>query len=110
MDTCIRRGMDDRRIRHRANHQIRTNLALTRILVPELFGIMMIVNTVRTGIELLSDIGIAQSVIRSSRGEQPVFYNTAWTLQVARGAALFLLCALWPYQLPRFTISPFLFI
>lgn len=69
-----------------------TNLALTRILAPELFGIMLIVNTVRTGAELLSDIGIGQSVVRSRHGEQSAFYNTAWTLQVWRGLALSVLC------------------
>lgn len=71
-----------------------TSMAVTRLLAPELFGIMLIVNTVRTGAELLSDIGIGQSVIRSPRGEEPAFYNTAWTLQVGRGLALFLICAL----------------
>ena len=71
-----------------------TSMAVTRLLAPELFGIMLIVNTVRTGAELLSDIGIGQSVIRSPRGEEPAFYNTAWTLQVGRGLALFALCAL----------------
>ena len=70
-----------------------TSMVVTRLLVPELFAIMLIVNTVRTGTELLSDIGIGQSVIRSPRGEEPAFYNTAWTLQVWRGLALFLLCA-----------------
>jgi O-antigen/teichoic acid export membrane protein len=71
-----------------------TSLALTRILAPELFGIMLIVNTVRTGAELLSDIGIGQSVIRSRHGEQPAFYNTAWTLQIWRGLILCAVCAL----------------
>jgi O-antigen/teichoic acid export membrane protein len=68
-------------------------MAVTRLLAPELFGIMLVVNTVRTGAELLSDIGIGQSVIRSARGEEPSFYNTAWTLQIIRGVGLFLLCA-----------------
>jgi O-antigen/teichoic acid export membrane protein len=71
-----------------------TSVAVTRLLAPELFGIMLIVNMVRTGAELLSDIGIGQSVVRSPRGEQPAFYNTAWTLQIWRGFALFVLCAL----------------
>jgi O-antigen/teichoic acid export membrane protein len=70
-----------------------TTMAVTRLLAPELFGIMLIVNTVRTGAELLSDIGIGQSIVTSPRGEQPAFYNTAWTLQIWRGLALFALCA-----------------
>lgn len=71
-----------------------TSMALTRLLAPELFGIMLIVNTVRTGVELLSDIGIAQSVIQSPNGEQAAFYRTAWTLQIGRGVLLFAICAL----------------
>ena len=70
-----------------------TTMALTRLLAPELFGIMLIVNTIRTGVELLSDIGIAQSVIRSPDGERPAFYNTAWTLQILRGGLIALVCA-----------------
>src|SRR5688572_3268061 len=45
-----------------------TSMVVTRLLAPELFAIMLIVNTVRTGAELLSDVGIGQSVIRSPRG------------------------------------------
>lgn len=74
------------------------NVVLARLLAPELFGIMIIVNTVRTGIELTSDIGIGQNIVSNPRAEEPDFYDTAWTLQVARGIALGLLCVVlaWP--------------
>lgn len=74
------------------------NVVLARLLAPELFGIMIIVNTVRTGIELASDIGIGQNIISNPRAEQPDFYDTAWTLQLVRGIALGMLCAAlaWP--------------
>ena len=68
-----------------------TNVLLARLLTPEIFGIMLLVNTLRTGAELLSDIGIGQSVVRSPRGGDPDFLNAAWTLQVLRGAGLSLL-------------------
>lgn len=67
-----------------------TNLILARLLAPELFGVMVIVNTFRMGVELLSDIGIGQNIISNKKGEEPDFYNTAWTLQFMRGAILFL--------------------
>ena len=68
------------------------NVVLARLLAPELFGIMLIVNTLRTGVELLSDIGIGQNIISNKNGEDPEFYNTAWTLQIIRGLILSIVC------------------
>jgi O-antigen/teichoic acid export membrane protein len=65
-----------------------TNIALARLLAPEIFGFMLLVNTLRTGAELLSDIGIGQSVVRSPNGDDPRFLNTAWSLQILRGFLL----------------------
>lgn len=65
-----------------------TSVVLARLLAPEMFGIMLLVNTLRTGAELLSDIGIGQSVVKSPRGNERRFLDTAWTLQVLRGALL----------------------
>lgn len=65
-----------------------TNIVLARLLTPEIFGIMLIVNMLRTGTELLSDIGIGQSVVRTKRYPDDAFLDTAWTLQLARGALL----------------------
>lgn len=65
-----------------------TNIILASLLAPEIFGLMLIVNMLRTGTELLSDIGIGQSVVRTKRYPDHAFLDTAWTLQVARGALL----------------------
>lgn len=70
-----------------------TNIVLARLLAPEMFGLMLLVNTLRTGAELLSDIGISQSVVRSGRGEERRFLDTAWTMQVVRGVLLMALAA-----------------
>ena len=67
-----------------------TNVALTRLLSPELFGIMIIINTFKTGAELISDVAIGQNIVRSSHSNEPAFYNTAWTLQAMRGLLLWL--------------------
>ena len=71
---------------------------LTRLLFPEAFGQMILVTTVIVGITMLSDIGLAPSVIQSVRGDEPGFLNTAWTLQVLRGIGLWFLALLlaWP--------------
>ncbi|WP_414623475.1 oligosaccharide flippase family protein [Calothrix sp. CCY 0018] len=68
------------------------NLILTRLLVPEFFGLMAVVNTLRIGIELFSDIGISQSIVNSKRGDETAFLNTAWTLQIIRGWIIWLFC------------------
>lgn len=57
--------------------------------MPEMFGIMAVANTMLVVLALLSDIGLRQKIIQSKRGEDPVFLNTVWTIQVARGFVLF---------------------
>ncbi|MEP0844227.1 MAG: oligosaccharide flippase family protein [Phycisphaerae bacterium] len=65
-----------------------SNLIMTRLLFPEAFGIMSLVQVVLQGLEMFSDIGAGPSVIRSKAGKDPRFLNTAWTIQVIRGAGL----------------------
>ncbi|MDD1529417.1 hypothetical protein C7U92_20370 [Bradyrhizobium sp. WBOS7] len=68
-----------------------TNVVVSRLLAPELLGIMVIVNSIKTGVELLTDVGIEQNIVSSPSGLNPKFLNTAWTIQVIRGACLCLL-------------------
>ena len=65
-----------------------SNLVLTRLLMPEIFGIMALVSVYLIALELFSDLGINASVIHSERGDDPDFLDTAWTVQVVRGCAL----------------------
>ncbi len=65
-----------------------SNLLLTRLLVPEVFGIMAIANIVMIGLALLSDVGLRQSVVQNNRGHDPAFLNTAWVMQIIRGTLL----------------------
>lgn len=69
-----------------------TNLVLTRLLFPEAFGLMLLVNSILQGLALFSDVGINASVIQHARGEEPGFLRTAWTLQALRGLLLWLVC------------------
>lgn len=84
-----------------------SNLILTRLLFPELFGLMTLVNIFITGLHLFSDIGVGPSIIQNKRGDDPVFLNTAWTLQVIRSFGIWLCCILlaWPvanfYDMPQ---------
>ena len=69
-----------------------TNVVLARLLAPPLFGLMLIVNTIRVGVELLSDVGINQSIVSHKEGASPDFVDTAWTLQMLRGLFLGAVC------------------
>src|SRR5436309_14283121 len=64
------------------------NVILARLLAPPIFGLMALVTAIRTGVELLSDVGIMQNIISTPGGDNPDFYDTAWTLQVLRGVAI----------------------
>lgn len=83
-----------------------SNLILTRLLVPELFGLMALVNVFIIGLALFSDIGIDPSIIRSKRGDDPVFLNTAWTIQIVRGFGLWLGCIAIAFPVAQFYDEP----
>ncbi len=74
------------------------NLVLTRLLLPEAFGIMAIVQVLLIGLNLFSDVGIGPSIVQNKRGDDPVFLRTAFSIQAMRGAALWLIAcaAAWP--------------
>lgn len=65
-----------------------SNLLMTRLLLPEMFGVMAIAMMVLVGLALFSDVGLKPSVVQNKRGDDPLFLNTAWTIQIARGAVL----------------------
>jgi len=67
-----------------------SNLILTRLLFPEAFGLMAIVSVVIVGMTMFSDVGTGPSIMRSPRGDDPVFLDTAWVLQIGRGAVLWI--------------------
>jgi len=64
------------------------NLLLTRLLMPEAFGLMALVNALQQGLQLFSDVGIGPSIIQGRRGDDPAFLNTAWSVQTLRGLLL----------------------
>jgi len=67
-----------------------SNLIMTRLLAPEMFGLMAMVFVFMYGISMLSDIGLRANIIQSKRGDTQLFLNTAWSVQVVRGFILFI--------------------
>jgi O-antigen/teichoic acid export membrane protein len=85
-----------------------TNIVLARLLAPEVFGIVWIVYSLRIGLELISDVGIAQSIIYNEDAEDPDFYNTAWTLQLIRSTLLWVAFVAAAVPIARLYQSPIL--
>jgi len=83
------------------------NLVLTRLLFPEAFGLMALVQVFMQGLEMFSDLGIVPSIIQNPRSDR-TFLNTAWTLQAVRGAALAVVAALLAYPLSLLYDEPLL--
>jgi len=68
--------------------RVGSNLILTRLLFPEAFGLMVVVFSVNTGVNLLSDLGISSGIVVHSAGSDERYLNTAWTIQILRGMAI----------------------
>lgn len=80
--------------------RLASNLLLTRLLLPEAFGLLAIVIVLMIGFTLFSDLGISQNIVRSPRGDDPVFLDTAWTVQIVRGLAIWILALIAAASLP----------
>ncbi len=71
-----------------------SSLVLTRLLMPDAFGLMTAMGTLYFGLVMFSDMGIWQSVVKSENGNEPRFLGTAWTAQLIRALILVLLVCL----------------
>ena len=71
-----------------------SNLVMTRLLVPEMFGVMAIATMVTVVLSMLSDIGLRQQIIQSPHGDEPDFLDSAWVLQIVRGFVLWFVAIL----------------
>lgn len=83
---------------YRYGLRLLSTVIVTRMLMPEAYGLLSLAMIFVTGLALFSDIGIAPSVIQSKRGEENEFLQTAWTIKAVRGLVLGVLgCAIaWP--------------
>lgn len=83
-----------------------SNLILTRLLIPDLFGLMALLNTFILGLHFFSDLGVRPSIIQNPRGDDPEFLNTAWTVQIIRGVGLWGCCLAMAWPLATFFRHP----
>ncbi len=77
-----------------------------RLLTPEAFGLVALVNVFLSGLALLSDLGIGTDVIQHKRGDDSAFINTAFLIQAARGMLLWLVASALAYPFAHFYQKP----
>ena len=61
-----------------------SSLVLTRILTPGDYGTITILMSVVFVLVMLSDLGYSVCIVRSTRGEDQAYLNTAWTIRIVR--------------------------
>jgi O-antigen/teichoic acid export membrane protein len=65
-----------------------SNLIMTRLLMPEAFGMIAMASVVLTALSLFTDIGLGRSIIREKDGDSDHFLRVAWVVKILRGAVV----------------------
>jgi O-antigen/teichoic acid export membrane protein len=86
--------------------QVLSHLVLTRLLFPDAFGLMALIQVCTQGLAMMSDLGLKPCIIQNRRGDDPVFLDTAWTIQAVRGVLLWLFCCALAWPMARFYHQP----
>lgn len=86
-----------------------STLILTRLLAPEVFGIMALCLVFIMALSLFSSLGTVPSIVRSPRGDDTEFLRTAWTIQVVRGIGICVVLCLIAWPVSQAYDEPILF-
>ena len=82
------------------------SIVMTRLLFPEVYGLMTLVWAILTGLQMFADTGIQATIIRDKRGDDPDFLNTAFTANVFRGLLLWVASCLLAYPVAAIYHQP----
>ena len=66
-----------------------SKVVLTRLLVPQEMGLMVMILSLTALFEVLTEVGIKQSVIQHKNGAEPEYLNMAWWFQGLRAIGLY---------------------
>lgn len=83
-----------------------SNLLLTRLLAPEIFGLMALVQVALQALKMMSDVGISTSVMVSRHGNDPDYVSSAWTIQIIRGVLIWLFSCAVAYPMATIYQAP----
>ncbi len=78
--------------------RLASSLVVTRLLDPNIYGVMGVVVAFLYGLNMFSDLGVSRAIIQHERGDEPEFLNTAWSFLILRGLLICLACCAigWP--------------
>ena len=65
--------------------RLASNVYMTRLLSPELYGQMALLVAVDVGLKMLSDVGSNYLVVNHPKGDERRFVDTVYTVEVVRG-------------------------
>jgi len=86
--------------------RLASTLLLARLLVPEAFGLVALVNVFLGGLEMLTDLGIGLDVVQHKSGDDPLFINTAFLVQCVRGILIWIIATLLAFPFAHFYHQP----
>jgi O-antigen/teichoic acid export membrane protein len=86
--------------------RLASTLVLARLVAPQAFGLVALVSVFLSGLESLSDLGIGMDVVQHPRGDDPLFINTAFIIQMGRGLIIWVVAAALAYPFAIFYHQP----
>ena len=96
LSDTLKRGVKYTAIGQFATYGIRfgSNLLLTRLLAPDLFGVMAVAMVFVYAAAMLCDVGLRSAIIAEKRADDSRFRDIVWTVMTFRVAALTLFVGL----------------
>lgn len=82
------------------------NIALTRILAPEAFGIMSIIIAINTLFVSFTEMGIMQAIVQNPKGDKDTYLNGAFWVSFGRGLLIYFVIFIIAPWLASFYESP----
>ena len=68
-----------------------SKVILTRLLAPQEMGLMVMIVSLTALFDVLTEIGVKQSVIQHTKGDNPEYLNMAWWFQSLRAVGLYVI-------------------
>jgi lipopolysaccharide exporter len=65
------------------------NMLLARLLAPESFGLMAIIISANSLMQVISAVGLKEAIIQNPRGAERSFLNAAWLISISRGILIY---------------------
>jgi len=84
------------------------HLLLYRLLSPEIFGLMLIVDIMFHAMAMFSDFGISPGIIQNPKGGNIEYLRTAWTIRILMSIAQWIIATILAFPMAYFLDEPML--